>query len=716
MNTSLLCPSIPFYCPLDPTYLLYCTQKGYTHRRKIMAYNTKKQRKAPVTRKTLISRAVLILLVFLFAGSVSYPKGANWVIDRFNEITTSDISHMDYPIVFGLDLQGGTHLEYVADLSAVPEEERASAMDGVRDVIERRVNQLGVSEPLVQTTRAGNQWRLTVELAGIRDINEAIRMIGETPILEFRTENPDAGRELTDEEKAGIEAENQARLEVLGYALDRAKGGEDLSALASEYHAEHSYIEESVYSGWLSEAPELSVANDSIQDIEAGALVPEVVDVDSKALIIKTEESRPAGTQVQASHLLISWAGAQNSVSTSTKEEALAKIQDIASQVTYENFAEFVRGYSEEPGSAQTAGDLGWFGQGFAVEEFEAPVFAQEVGTISDIVETPFGYHLIKKTGQRDTKDYRVMAIVTDLETEEEIVNPEPYIRTALTGKQLERAVLDFDPNTGAPQVALQFDDEGTKLFADMTRENINKPIAIYLDEAPISIPVVQVEIPNGQAVINGSFTIEEAKLLAQRLQAGALPVPIEIIAQQSVGPVLGAESVQHSLQAGLIGFLLVIIFMVLYYRLPGLIAVAALAFYTALVFALFKLIPVTLSLSGIAGFILSIGMAVDANVLIFERLKEELKAGKDSMSVSVDHAFARAWSSIRDGNVTTLIVCFVLYTFTSSLIKGFALTLSIGILVSMFSAIVVTKSLLKLLVHTPLSKKLPWLFLKSGK
>lgn len=295
--------------------------------------------------------------------------------------------------------------------------------------------------------------------------------------------------------------------------------------------------------------------------------------------------------------------------------------------------------------------------------------------------------------------------------TAADILNTEPWVRTELTGKQLKRAVLDFDPQTGAPIVVLDFDSEGTALFAKMTKDNIGKPIAIYLDGSPISIPTVQTEITGGQAVISGSFTVNEAKLLAQRLQAGALPVPIELIAQQTVGPTLGSESIALSLKAGLIGFLLVLIFMILFYRIPGIISVFALAFYVAVVLAIFKIIPVTMTLSGIAGFILSIGMAVDANVLIFERLKEEFRTDKPSQ-VSVDEAFKRAWSSIRDGNVTTLLVCFVLYTFTSSLVKGFALTLGIGILVSMITAIVVTRTILKLLVSTSLSRALPWFFL----
>ncbi len=680
-----------------------------------MAYDKKKTRRAPVTRKTLIKRVALIFILFLMAASISYPQGANWAIDRFNEWTKLDAKHVDYPIVLGLDLQGGTHLEYVADLSEVDEENRQSAMDGVRDVIERRVNQMGVSEPLVQTTRAGEQWRLTVELAGIRDINEAIRIIGETPILEFRIENPEADRQLTDEEYEQLRVENEKRMANAEGVLARVLGGEALSDVAREVSEDPVSAEKGGDLGWLVETNEYPKLIEVFQDQEPGTVYPMVIDDGMAFYVAELTEKRDAGQEIRASHILVQWEGASRSGSTSTKEEARSRIEGILADVTAENFDEMARQYSEEPGAETTAGDLDWFRQGQMVEEFEQAALALEDGQVSDIVESAFGFHIIKRTGTRNLSDVSVRAAIFNRMKPSDIINTEPYVRTELTGKQLDRAVLDFDQQTGTPQVVLEFDGEGTKLFADMTRENIGDPIAIYLDGTPISIPTVQQEIPSGQAVISGSFTIDEAKLLAQRLQAGALPVPIEIIAQQSVGPVLGAQSVAQSIKAGLIGFLLVIIFMILYYRLPGLVSVISLAFYTAIVFALFKLIPVTLSLSGIAGFILSIGMAIDANVLIFERLKEELKTDKPMMA-NVDEAFERAWTSIRDGNVTTLIVCFILYTFTSSLIKGFALTLGIGILVSMFTAIVVTRNILKLFVATPISRKVPWLFLQSRK
>ncbi|MBE7525625.1 protein translocase subunit SecD [candidate division WWE3 bacterium] len=674
-------------------------------------YRKKSQQKAPVTRKTLLKRIVLILALFLLAGSVSYPAGANALIDGWNRITSLSIPHVEYPLVLGLDLQGGSHLEYVADLSNVPLDQRGDAMDGARDVIERRVNQMGVSEPLVQTAKAGDQWRLTVELAGIRDVNQAINMIGETPILEFRIQNEQANRGLTEEEQQMLLEANKAKRELAEEIFKRAQAGDSIQSLSEEYSDDETIRAAGGDLGWVLDQRQYIKLKELGQDLNPGDAYPMMVDDGQNFYIAQVEEKKDAGQEIRASHLLIQWEGSEQSAQSRTKELALELMEKIKSEVTPANFEEKVMEYSDEPGADKTAGDLDYFRRGDMVPPFEDAAFALTKGAVSDIVETQFGFHLIKKTDERNVSDLRVRAVVLRQMTAADILNTEPWVRTELTGKQLKRAVLDFDPQTGAPIVVLDFDSEGTALFAKMTKDNIGKPIAIYLDGSPISIPTVQTEITGGQAVISGSFTVNEAKLLAQRLQAGALPVPIELIAQQTVGPTLGSESIALSLKAGLIGFLLVLIFMILFYRIPGIISVFALAFYVAVVLAIFKIIPVTMTLSGIAGFILSIGMAVDANVLIFERLKEEFRTDRP-LQVSVDEAFKRAWSSIRDGNVTTLLVCLVLYTFTSSLVKGFALTLGIGILVSMFTAIVVTRTILKLFVSTPLSRALPWFFL----
>lgn len=395
------------------------------------------------------------------------------------------------PFRLGLDLQGGSHLVYQADLSKIDQNDWGSTMEGLRDVIERRVNLFGVGEPIVQTNKNGNNWRLIIELPGIKNIDEAIRMIGQTPYLEFREPKPD-------------------------------------------------YDE-----------------------------------------LIKENEDKIESGEIQ-------------------------------------------------------------------IDEFFQP--------------------------------------------------------TDLNGRYLKGAEVKIDPTTHEPAVALQFNKEGSKIFEELTSRNINKPLAIYIDNILISAPVVREKISGGKAQISGHFKLQEAQKLARNLNAGALPVPIKLISRETVGPTLGAISLQKSLKAGVLGFLAIIIFMIIFYRLPGLLASVSLIIYIILALAIFKLIPVTLTLSGIAGFILSIGMAIDANVLIFSRMREERKNQKSFERV-IEDGFLRAWPSIRDSNVTTLIVALILFGLGSSFVKGFALTLGLGILISLFSAIFITKNFLRCFINTRFEK-----------
>ncbi|OGM97004.1 MAG: protein-export membrane protein SecD [Candidatus Yanofskybacteria bacterium RIFCSPHIGHO2_01_FULL_39_8b] len=449
---------------------------------------------------------IIILVASLFLFVFVWPQAVNKGVDKLRQFSIFNFqfsklpSIPEKPFVLGLDLLGGAHLLYEADLSQVPSEDVKNALEGVRDVIERRVNFFGVSEPIVQVS--GNN-RLIIELAGINDVNQAIQMIGETPFLEFKEE-------------------------------------------------------------------------------------------------------------------------------VSNSQELLAEFQKKV--------------------------DLG------AVTEFD---------TLA--------------------------------------LNDQIFISTGLNGKHVKRAQLVFDPQTGQPQVSLELNNEGAGLFAGITKKNIGRRVAIYLDGLPISVPTVQTEISNGQAVITGQFTPQEAKLLATRLNSGALPVPIKLISQQTVGASLGSESLNKSLKAGIYGLIFVAVFMIVFYRLPGMVSVVALLVYVLIVLSVYKLIPVTLTLAGIAGFILSLGIAVDANVLIFARMKEELSAGK-MLGQSVKEGFSRAWLSIRDSHVTTLLGAGVLYIFTTSVVKGFALTLGLGVLTSLFTAIMVTRILLTSFTGQWFERK-KWLF-----
>ncbi len=309
---------------------------------------------------------------------------------------------------------------------------------------------------------------------------------------------------------------------------------------------------------------------------------------------------------------------------------------------------------------------------------------------------------LIGQTAQMDFREQ--VEPEEDLEASPSALSVlDSFTPTELTGKDLAKASVDFDSQTSQPVVALRFTKEGAKKFKDITERNIGKPVGIFLDGFPLTLPTVQTAITNGEAVITGGFTTEQAKNLSIQLNAGALPVPIEIISQSNVGATLGQISVQKSLQAGLIGLAMVMIFMALYYGYMGILANIALVIYGIITLALYKIFAITLTLPGLAGFILSVGMAVDANILIFERYKEEIRAGKHWQR-AIELGFGRAWDSIKDANVATLTICFILFnpfnwTFlnSSGLVRGFALTLTLGILISLFTGVIVTRTLIRL-------------------
>lgn len=282
-------------------------------------------------------------------------------------------------------------------------------------------------------------------------------------------------------------------------------------------------------------------------------------------------------------------------------------------------------------------------------------------------------------------------------------INGKPvWITTGLSGKDVSKALVGTS-QSGEWVVDLEFNDKGTQKFADLTTKLVGKPMAIFFNGELTSAPVIREPIIGGRAQISGGeggFKYEEAKKMVDLLNAGALPVPAKIIEENTVGPTLGADSIHKSKIAGMVGIGVVMLFMLLFYRLPGVIADIALICYTLILFALFKTIPVTLTLAGIAGFILSIGMAVDANILIFERTKEELRAGR-TLFTAINAGFDRAWTSIFDSNMSTIITCTILYMLGTSVVKGFALTLALGVLVSMFSAVTITKNFMHLIFGT---------------
>ncbi len=550
-------------------------------------------------------------------------------------------------------------------------------------------------------------------MPGVSDVQQAISMIGATPILEFKEINDAPPRELTAEEQKQIDTFNVDAKVKATDLLKKIKDGINFEDVAKESSEDETSKNNGGYLNYVNTKYPYAELFIWAQTVKEGDISKTLVTSTEGFNILKRGTERDGEKEVQASHILICYLGSQNCNNEQyTKEEALAKAQEIYNQANADNFEQLAKDNSTDPSVAQNNGDLGWFGTGQMIPEFEKATFDAQKGQIIGPVETAFGYHVIYKKDERNTKEYEIWRILVKTEKATDILPPQdPWKNTDLSGKNLKHSEVVSDQQTGAIQVALNFDDDGKDLFADITKRNVGKQVAIFLDNDIISAPNVQTAITDGRAVITGSFNLQDAKLLSQRLNAGALPVPVNLISQQTVGATLGAKSVQASLFAGIVGVLLVMIFMLIYYRLPGLLSVIALALYITLTLALFKLIGVTLSLAGIAGFIISIGMAIDANVLIFERLKEELISGK-SLKAGVEEGFKRAWSSIRDSNISTLITCILLIWFGTSFVQGFAVTLGIGVLLSMFSAITVTRVLLRFVVPWFKKRDGGWLFL----
>lgn len=312
---------------------------------------------------------------------------------------------------------------------------------------------------------------------------------------------------------------------------------------------------------------------------------------------------------------------------------------------------------------------------------------------IKSIGQTPLLEFKLFKTDLDQVAFQKSLAAATSSPEKLAQVVASAYQKPILTGGNLKRANLVFDPTSRQPMVSIEFNDEGSKIFEQVTGDNIGKQLAIFLDGELISEPVIQSKISGGTAQINGTFTAVEARDLVNNLNFGALPLPIELINTQTMGATLGQETLYTGAQALLYAFLLISVFMILFYRLPGLVAVVSLGMYVLMMMSLFKVIPVVLTAAGIAGFVLSLGIAVDGNVLIFERIKEELDRGKTLLEALTD-GFDRAWSSIRDGNITNIIAAVILYIFSNvALIKGFALILFLGVALSMFSALVICKA-----------------------
>jgi len=468
-------------------------------------------------------------------------------------------------------------------------------------------------------------------------------------------------------------------------------------------------------------------------------------------LIDKKDEVKNA-KQVEASHILISYKGASNAPAdiTRTEEEAYAKAKEASEKLKAgKSMSDVAKYYSDDPSNKDLGGKLSKpvTGDGTYVSEFEKAALALEKdGQISDIIKTEFGYHIIRADKvSTDTKETKYKYTILTYSTV-----PDPWKDTGLTGEFFKHADVQIDQYF-QPYISIQFDDKGAKLFEEITDRNVGKPVAIFVGGNLISAPRVDEKIVGGKAQITGKFSQEEANNLARDLNTGAIPAPVILAGEETVGATLGQNALNVSIWAGLLGFLAVCAFMIIFYRVPGLLACLALSIYAVILLFLIKaqlplgialIISITifgvlvyktlnakehagekfitfilscfilffitfmlrsgvvLTLAGIAGIILSVGMALDANVLIFARIKEELRAGR-SYASAIEEGFYRAWNSIRDSNFSTLITCVILFLLGSSTIKGFAFNLIAGVLVSMFTAITVTHTLLRGLTQT---------------
>jgi protein-export membrane protein SecD len=453
--------------------------------------------------------------------------------------------------------------------------------------------------------------------------------------------------------------------------------------------------------------------------------------------------------EADVSHLLVAYKGATEAPAgvTRTKEEALKRAQDFKAQIDKgASFETLAKANSDGLSTKASGGRIGVIKPGSWPPSFEDAAFKLSAGQVSAPVETQYGYHLIKLNSavatSPDVATYDDLAVkgANAQQRAEDIINrlktgkvrtneqaltvrslffsliPSGWKDTALDGKHFRTASVAADPVTNIPVVQISFDEEGGRMFQDLTKNNVGKRIAIFVGGQLVSAPVVQQEISGGTAVITGSKGFDEAQKLAQDLNTGAIPAPIHLVGQYTIEATLGAAALQTSLQAALIGTLILMVYMLVIYRLLGLMADIALGMYAIMLFAILKL-PlllfthdyVVLTLAGMAGIILSIGMAVDANVLVFERVKEELRKGKH-VKTAVEASFKHAWPAIRDSNVSTIITCGILFIIGTSIIRGFAITLAMGVLLSMLTAIVITRWLLRHLARTSFAER-PVLF-----
>ncbi len=553
----------------------------------------------------------------------------------------------------GLDLQGGSHLVYQAELITEDGEARPPSLEeltSLRRIIERRVNASGLGEPIIQIL--GDD-RLLIQLPGVRDSARAKRIIGETARLEFKHRKLNQLRDLTSE---GI----LTQADIVSVTAEPLP--DELAAEADSAITPVTTAAPADAAPTADETPDPAAEEDVQQDP-----VPVIVVEFTPDGAVKFDE---VVARLEDSLQAFNTGGIPSSLSVTIQGNEPI-VSDVLSVLIRK--IDGTNRYVIPFPQAQ-----------LGAEDAEAYDLARAQNAVGDSPTITF----IERQGQID-EDF------------------------GLGGDNLSRAYASLHAASDQPIINLEFDNTGTRLFGEKTTEiagSTADSIAIFLDDQELIAPVVRQPITTGTAIIEGSFALEEAQDIALQLEGGRLPVPITLIQERSVDAILGADSLAKSVVAGAVGLCLVFLFMTLYYRVPGFVASIALLIYAAMVLAIFKALPVTLTLSGVAATILSVGMAVDANVLIFERMKDELRNGRTLMG-AINIGFNRAWPAIRDSNVSTLITCGILFYFSNQLgttiVQGFAVTLAIGVMVSMFSAIVISRTILRVIAATPLARQL---------
>jgi len=559
-------------------------------------------------------------------------------------------------LTLGLDLQGGSHLIYQAinPETGGPEGITEDQMKSLSRTIERRVNASGLGEPIIQIL---GEDRLLIQLPGIKDPGRAKALIGETARLEFKHRTTD----------------------VPPKAVENITDDDIVSLKAEEVQSDGTFITDEERNNEVSSDP-IETAEALVVEFTAEGFVKfnEVF----QTLITSANKSMSlaqTGTLIPPARLGINIKGQE--------------------QLRYNTL-----GLNMYPVRTEIRGE-----SELVVNKFIIALPSSSDGSKSTLS--------VEDANIKIGTDPTISFEISEGSIDEDI---------GLSGDDLENAYPSQHQASGAPIVNIEFNERGTKAFGELTTEiyakqqssGVRDQIAIILDGKELIAPVVNSPITAGTAIIQGGdFTLERVKDLALLLESGRLPVPIRLIQERDVDAMLGADSLRKSVIAGIAGLSLVLFFMILYYRVPGLIASLSLTIYAMIVLAIFKMLPLTLTLSGVAAAILSIGMAVDANILIFERMKDELRTGRTMLS-SINIGFNRAWPAIRDGNVSTLITCAILYWFSDQLgatiVQGFAVTLAVGVAVSMFTAITVSRTLMRVVALTPVSRNVR-LFIPTG-